>query len=230
MTSFIPRGVVVCLASAAIAACAAPVAPPPSVAVSVVREVAVVPPPGPGWSRVARSDAPGNVQQEEFVPTGQTNLEWSEKITSQPLPARVSSRDVVARLLTTLTSICARFEVLERNDRAPPTATGADRQPPIGQNDFDALVVCEAPDRAKAPSVPLKRYEVVWFRGLSGRYGDYLVQRAWHGDTVPPNAILASSAVRDDWRRWVQSIRIDTSAVVPVGSMPSGGSPSVGGR
>ena len=53
-----------------------------------------------------------------------------------------------------------------------------------------------------------KKHEVIWFKGLRGSSTTYLVQRAWHGDVIAADNVLASPKTREAWRRWSDEIAI----------------------
>ena len=58
------------------------------------------------------------------------------------------------------------------------------------------------------PNIHNKKHEVMWFKGIQGFLTAHLIERAWHGDEVTPDSILASAETRRSWQQWFDGVRI----------------------
>jgi len=166
---------------------------------------------GKTW-KLGDSGEQQGVLMQEFVPEGETVDNWSEMITIQTFKQRpdFDTRAFIARVVASFNGTCASLQVLANHAREQTDDLRAAAHLPAAYHTYDTLVRCEVAPAARPPgvNVSLRRYEVVWFKGIQGWLSAYLVQRAWHGDTITPDSILASDATRQRWQAWIDQVKI----------------------
>lgn len=154
----------------------------------------------------------GGMLMQEFVPEGETVDNWSEMITIQTFKQRpdMNMQGLIARTLAGFRDVCANLQLLANNARDQTDELRAAAHLPATYHTYDTLVRCDVAPAARPPGahVSLRKYEVVWFKGIQGWLSSYLVQRAWHGDTITPDSILGSDATRQRWQGWIDQIAI----------------------
>src|SRR3546814_8456029 len=71
------------------------------------------------------------------------------------------------------------------------------------------LMECRRPDPARfAPEVLLKEIEVLMVKAIQGVKGFYVVQRAWHGDSIGPGYPMDSQETSTSWIRFMEQVRL----------------------
>jgi hypothetical protein len=190
---------------AALGGCAKPVVPIPNThaaATPVPHEHLDLPihPGGLQWQAVGGGPLAGGGDMREYVPAGETIADWTQMITALTLPAGQDPRARLAAILNGLRGACASYRVMH----------SAAHDVPYRSADF--LVRCDQPDDAAFPdnNVLLRRHEVIWAKTIQGRSDNYLVWRAWHGDSIPRDSVLASGSVRHEWQDWVDQVGLAT--------------------
>lgn len=164
---------------------------------------------GHGWQVDATYNNPTDTMTE-YVPTGQTGKNWSEMITTiigknQP---EMNTGLLITNIVQSFQTTCGTVKILEAKADTKTDPVRDRLGLPASYQTFTALVRCDDPRAAPNRTVTLKKHEVVWFKGIQGWLTTYIVQRAWHGDEIPPDSILASDSVRGDWRDWIDSVTI----------------------
>jgi hypothetical protein len=143
------------------------------------------------WQSVGSGSLPGGGEMQEYVPVGQTIADWTQMITTLTLPAAQDPSARLAAILDGLRGACRSYRVIQSAAQA-------------------TLARCDQPDEAAFtdPNVLLLRHEVIWAKTLEGRTGNYVVWRAWHGDSIEPGSVLASATTRQEWQEWVDRVAV----------------------
>jgi hypothetical protein len=194
------------LAATCLGACDAPPAP----------HAAAPPPPAPpserldlalhtddvNWVSAGGGALPGGGDLQEYLPAGQTIADWTQMITVLTLPASQAPSARLNAILDGLRGACKTFRVIQSTPR-----DGATRSATL-------LARCDQPDETALndANILLLKHEVVWAKTLEGQADNYVVLRAWHADAIPPDSVLRSADVRQQWQDWV-----DRVSVVPDG-------------
>ena len=212
-----PRALALCLALALPAAARAntqffPPQPPPGQ--TFIDEVAL-PDHESGflWHRV-RYTAGATEQVSEYLPAGQNLSAWTQIITVKTLPLSRNPRQIVNNTVDLLRAVCTHIKVVATK----PTqdlgqAAGLDLAAPAFES-AATLVTCDEPDTAKLQarigtnSLVLKRHEVTWYKLITGPQSNYIVQRAWHADTIDETSPLGSDMVLNAWKRWITHVTL----------------------
>lgn len=152
----------------------------------------------------------GNVNLQEYVPEGQTVENWTQMITvltTKP-EHRIEPGGWIVGTVESLKKHCGSVKVFEQHHGTQVDTMRQQQGLPANYQVYSILAVCENPAQAPGPNVTLHRYEAIWFKGIRGWLDDYLVERAWHGDTITPDSLLASRATQDEWRGWINDVSI----------------------
>lgn len=177
----------------------APAAPPRSNTESLSLPMGMT---GESWHMITNQRQSGYAF-EEFVPQGDSGGNWTEMVTVQAFDRPdFDTSKFIATVIGNVTKGCGEAQLLEKGT-------------PVegGFPTFNALVLCQDPPaHPELPNATLKKYEVIWFKGIQGHLHAYVVQRAWHSDTKSATSILASAATRQSWRNWIYSVCIAVSA------------------
>jgi hypothetical protein len=198
------QGAAMLLLAAALAACTQPAAVAPKIA------VAAAPPPAPPperldlprhaggltWQAAGGGPLPGGGDMQEFVPAGETIADWTQMITTLTLPAGQDPQARLTSILNGLRGACRSYRVVQSAARDVPYHTA------------NLLVRCDQPDETAFgdPNILLRRHEVIWAKTIQGRGENFVVWRAWHGDAITHDSVLASGAVRQEWQDWVDQV------------------------
>jgi len=174
-------------------------APPPPSSESLSLPMGMT---GTSWQMIT-NDKKSGYAVEEFVPRGESGGSWNEMVTVQAFdrPDLDTSR-FIAMVIGQVTKGCGEAQLLEKGT-------------PVegGLQTFNALALCQdPPPHPELPNATLKKYEVIWFKGIQGRLRAYVVQRAWHSDSKSATSILASDATRQSWRNWIYAVCIATDS------------------
>ncbi len=155
-------------------------------------------------------DLPNHVMQE-WVPQGETGANWSQMITTITFKnhPEVDTSKMIAGTIGNFRSICAKVDILKTEVKVQTDPLRQKAGLPAEYKTYSALVHCDSPDPAKRQgSVSLRKHEVVWFKGIQGFLTAHLVQRAWHGDEIKPDSILASADAQKSWQAWINNVAI----------------------
>jgi hypothetical protein len=146
----------------------------------------------------------------EFVPAGETVQQWSQIITSITTKPghRLAPDQWISNTIGMLQKTCGKLTLLEKRAGTETDTFRQQQGLPAEYQTFSILAICENPTVAPDPNVTLRHFEVIWFKGIKGWLNDYMIQRAWHGDVIPPNSILASRDVLNEWRDWIEAVTI----------------------
>lgn len=147
----------------------------------------------------------------EFVPNGETVQKWTQMITvitTKP-GHRVDPDRWIVGTIGVLQKNCGTVKSFEKRSVPQIDKLRQHQGLPAEYPTYSILAVCENPSQAPGPGVTLHRYEVIWFKGIKGWLADYMVQRAWHADSITPDSILASKATQDEWRNWIDAVAIN---------------------
>ncbi len=174
---------------------------------------------GHSWRLDKTYNPPGNVMME-WVPEGQTGQNWTEMITSITFTSRPEPNTgaIIGGIVKNFRSICAKVDIL---DSASALATDRLRQSvgsPAQYQTYSVLMRCDDPKPSPNPAVTVKKHEVLWIKGMQGWLYSYIVERAWHGDDITPNSILASDDTRKEWKDWGDNVEI---AGIPRDKLPA---------
>jgi len=164
---------------------------------------------GHAWHLDKTYNPPGN-QMMEYVPEGQTGQNWSEMITtitfhSQPPP---NVANVIAGIVRNFRAICGKLDLADQNASTETDDLRKSAGLPATYQTFSILLKCEDPKPSPSPAITVRKHEVLWLKGIQGWLNSYLVQRAWHSDTLEPGSILASDKTYKEWQDWGRTIRI----------------------
>ncbi len=163
------------------------------------------------WRLDTRLGPAGAPTMEEYLPPGQTNKAWMQMLTIQYLPLATAPGEVVQNVVDSLRAICARVATLASNQGTQSNPAAAKDGLPDPYRVFDVMLHCDSPDMSKVRggTTSLRKHEVIWFKGMLGIAGNYLVQRAWHGDKIDPASPLASAAEKQAWATWIAAVGLD---------------------
>ena len=165
------------------------------------------------WHRVSYNVTPQE-DVREFVPAGQSGADWHQIITVKILPLSRDPHMIVDNTIAFMRTICRQVKILAT---APTQRTGEAASLDIPLPTYESseqLTTCDSPDQAKLTArlgptaVKLRRYEVTWYRIMLGTKANYIVQRAWHGDTMDETSPLGSDTVLADWKQWISHITL----------------------
>jgi hypothetical protein len=165
------------------------------------------------WHQISDTTIPGE-RVEEYVPVGESAASWSQIITVKTFPLSRDPRSIMDGTINLMRDICGRMSVV--NVR-PSQETGATVGPDVPLPVYDVsntLAICRHPDLAKLRArtgndrVTLMPYEVTWYKLIRAQAGNFLVQRAWHGETVDSTNILGSAAVLAEWKSWAMNVSL----------------------
>ncbi len=152
-----------------------------------------------GWHEAYRSQGV-DVQLSEWTPAGESVGNWTDMITVALLRGR-SDLDPVGYLQAFLDEFqakCGEFrsrDVASRKERGRLTAV--------------AFMECRRPDPRKfGPEILLREIEVLMVKAIRGLENFYVVQRAWHGDTVGPGHPMHSEDAGAAWVRFMEQARV----------------------
>jgi hypothetical protein len=152
---------------------------------------------------------------EEWVPAGQTGKNWTEMITVREYKPGTDVPKLVTEEVQLLANACKSYQIMETHQgvgRAIPMQINGPR---YNYAKFDVLVRCDDPLRADAAAAGLRKHEVIWFKGMHGQKGNYLVQRAWHGDLIGPDTVLGAPKVHDAWQAWIDNVGLNADIGSP---------------
>jgi hypothetical protein len=176
-------------------------------------ESVALPPNAGGQSWHVISSHPGAVgTNQEWVPDGQSERLWREMITVRGYKPDTNVPQLVTKEVQLFANVCKSYSIVETHKgtgRAIPAHIDGRR---YEYPNFDLLARCDEPARM---DTGLRRYEVIWFKGLKGEKAYFLVQRAWHGDETGPDTVLGSEKVHDEWHNWIDSIGLNADVPVP---------------
>jgi hypothetical protein len=199
------------LLAASLAACVQPPATPPE-----THAAAAPPPPAPPSERLnlalhsdnvdwvsVGSGALGGGEGQEYVPAGQTIADWTQMITVLTLPPSQNPSASLAAILNGVRGACKTYRVIHATARDDTTRTA------------NLLARCDQPDDTAVnnPNALLLKHEVIWAKTLEGQSDNYVVLRSWHANTIPPDSVVRSADVRQQWQDWVDQV-----SVVPNGA------------
>ncbi len=168
---------------------------------------------GLAWHQVGGAVTPDELITE-WVPEGQTDLDWTQIITIKTMARTRDPAAIVQGSVGLMRAICGKLSVV----RTPTEQQFGDVQS-LGQklpvfDVTDLLVTCEDPNlsalrkQSGTENVDLRRYEVTWYRILRGERQNFIVQRAWHGDTIAADSVLGSNEIMEEWKHWLNSITL----------------------
>jgi len=149
--------------------------------------------PPAGWVPVLNRDGEGS-RVSEFVPEGQTQEKWDEKITIQVLEGltQIDPREFTERIQEGRRKLC------------PELTTHDPKMRDI--NGYKVTVVrieCRNPITEGAPEgVELRKIEFLMMKVIMGRQNLYIIQRAWHGDKAGPGYPFYSQADAAQWGKF----------------------------
>jgi hypothetical protein len=151
---------------------------------------------GLAWQSVGTGPLPGGGEMQEYVPAGQTIADWSQMITTLTLPAAQDPAARLTAILDGLRGACRSYRVIQSATQETP------------YHSANLLARCDQPDEPAFtdPNVLLLKHEVIWAKTLEGHAGNYVVWRAWHGDKIDPDSVLASGTTRQEWQAWVDRV------------------------
>lgn len=204
----------VALGAAAIPARAnAPIPPPPEL-FPPTDSVQLPPDRNVLWHDASIGVATGREVVQEKLPAGETPQAWTQIITIKTMPRDRDPQAVAAGTVNLLRDVCGHVNIVTTPHRQ---LVGEVRSLNLPLPEFDAtdlLVTCKDPDMAKLHAHPgtervtLRRYEVTWYKLMKGRYANYIVQRAWHGDDIDGSSPLGSAAVLAAWKSWMTGVTL----------------------
>jgi hypothetical protein len=183
-----------------------------------IAETIALPPNAGGlqWhTELSKPDANG--ANEELLPAGQTDKDWTQMITIRSFPEATDVPKIVANEVQLFADVCKSWKIVETHQGVGHAVPLQVNGPRYGYAKFDVLVRCDEPKRLAntGPSSGLREHEVIWFKGLHGQKGNYLVQRAWHGNTIGPDSVLGSTAAHDEWLSWIDSVGLNADTAAP---------------
>jgi hypothetical protein len=147
------------------------------------------------WQSVVAGPLPGGGELQEYVPAGQTIADWSQMITTLSLPAAQDPSARLSEVLDGLRGACRSYRVIQSATQETPYPTA------------NLLARCDQPTYDD-PNILLLKHEVIWAKTLEGHTGNYVVWRAWHGDKIDPDSVLASGTTRREWQAWVDRVAV----------------------
>jgi len=170
-------------------------------------------PAGIAWHQVGGAVTPDQLITE-WVPEGQTDLDWTQNITLKTLPHTRDPGAIVQRAVGLMRDICGQFSVT----KTPPRQQRGDVQAPgVPVPVFavtDITATCQAPNLAAlrkkfgTENVAWRRYEVTWYRIMQGDRQNFIVQRTWHADAIDALSPLSSKQTQAEWTHWRTSITL----------------------
>jgi hypothetical protein len=156
--------------------------------------------PPEGWVLGYRAKR-GDATIFEYVPAGETVQNWTEMVTVQVWQGARPSWDpekFVVHIAGTFQRACQTFRA------SPPSVRRIG-----GYDNASVAVECRDPDRSQAPAqVVLKKIEFLVVRAIRGKDGFYVVQRAWHSDTEPPDSPMASERRTKEWGAYMMRVEV----------------------
>jgi hypothetical protein len=173
---------------------------------------------GRAWHLDGAYDQP-NYVMHTFVQDGETGQNWTEMVTAIALKNKdeTDAGRWIAEGVKRIQSHCGGFEILANDQGQQTDAIRVKDGLPATYQTYSVLVHCEGPWANQDPGYQTKKHEVVWFKSIQGFETTYLVQRAWHGDDIAPDSILASPATRQVWKAWIDQVAVRG---IPDGATP----------
>ncbi len=170
-------------------------------------------PHGVTWHQVGGAVTPDELITE-WVPEGQTDLDWTQIITIKTMARTRDPAAIVQGAVRLMRGICGKLSVVQ----TPPRQQLGDVQA-LGLTlpafkTTDILVTCEVPDmrplhkRLGIRNEEVRRYEVTWYRSMQGEWQNFIVQRAWHGDEIDGASPLGAKETLEEWKRWLAGVTL----------------------
>lgn len=146
----------------------------------------------------------------EFVPDGETGERWTEMVTAITLKnmPQANTGSWIAGIVQRIQSRCPKFSVLAKSEGSEIDDLRQSVGLPASYKTYSLLMYCEGGAPSPNPNVHVMKHEVIWFKGIQGFMTAHLVQRAWHGDELPPNSVVNSDATRLAWKKWFDTVKI----------------------
>lgn len=155
----------------------------------------------PTGFKAAYQNRQGNQLLVEYVPNGESVEAWNEMVTLL-IAFGVRNQNptaVASNISQQWAKSCATAGMLGGS--------------PQQEKDYPvtlATLSCVSPDPAQlGQKVPLRKYELMTMKVIQGRDSLYIVQRAWHSDTVPLKAgAMAPAGAEADWSTFFRKIEV----------------------
>jgi hypothetical protein len=147
---------------------------------------------------------------QEWLPPGQGARNWSDMvtvITTKP-PDQIDPGQWIAATVQSLQEGCGSLQIFEKSTKTQVDDLRKQAGLPSSYPTYSLALVCKDPPRQPGADVLLRKYEVIWFKGIKGWLHNYVIQRAWHGDRLSPDSFPVSAATRQAWQRWIGNIGI----------------------
>jgi len=155
--------------------------------------------PPPGWIPVLNEEGAGS-RISEFVPEGQTQETWDEKITIQVVEGltEIDPREFTDRIQEGRRKLCPDLLTHEPNSRDI-----------NGYNVTVVRVECRDTKVAEAPEgLELRKIEFLMMKIIMGKQNLYIIQRAWHGKEPGPGYPFYSETDAANWSAFFRQAEV----------------------